>query len=96
MAKPSPLSISFTWDQASGMFFARLSNGACFPVRRTEVSGKLENALTLYRRACVELVPRRNAFDLPKDRRPAVYDESKVQVCGVTPKASLSDLEIDL
>lgn len=94
------LTITFTYDHASGLFFARLENGARFAVRRQDLSGKLENALTLFRRGVVAaesgkyVQKPRGSSDLTYS-----YDESQVQRCGIIqeldlPEISLEDLEL--
>ena len=82
MTSQPKLSIEFTWDHAAGHFVARLPNGASFCVERRHVSGKLENALNLFRGACVKL----SEGQKPKataDWLPYTYDEAQIQVVGV-------------
>jgi hypothetical protein len=43
------LTVSFEWDHAAGLFYAHLSNGTRIPVKREHITGRLENALTLFR-----------------------------------------------
>ncbi len=45
------LRIDFTYDVVSNLFYAELENGAVIPVKLSDISGKLENTLTLFRRA---------------------------------------------
>lgn len=49
------LFVTFTYDHSSGVFYANLSNGARFAVSREHVSGKLENALNLHKKAVIAL-----------------------------------------
>lgn len=49
------LFVTFTYDHAAGVFYANLSNGARFAVERTHVGGKLENALSLHKKAVIAL-----------------------------------------
>ena len=47
------LNISITYDSATDLFTGELSNGARFNFTRSDVGGKLEANLTLFRRAVV-------------------------------------------
>lgn len=49
------LTITFTWDNTTGIFYGTLPSGARFAVSRSEVSGKLESNLTLFRQAVTPL-----------------------------------------
>jgi hypothetical protein len=97
------LRIDFTYDHTSGLYYANLENGAVISVSRSDVGGKLENALNLFRRGVI-------AIEHPDERRPGV-DSSKdadlirdaealgmVQVVGVikTPEIDLSLLDGDV
>ena len=50
---PPTLTISITYDSAADIFEATLPNGARFTYTRADIGGKLENNLTLFRRAVV-------------------------------------------
>lgn len=98
-----PLKIEVEYDHVSGGFTARLENGASFTFTRSDISGKLENNLDLYRRAVIRLL---EGEPLPtsskKDSRREVIELSAgkhVNVVGVKKKLTklnLDDLEIDL
>lgn len=49
------LFVTFTYDHSAGVYYAQLSNGSRFVVERQHISGKLENALTLHKRAVIAL-----------------------------------------
>lgn len=49
------LQVSFSYDHISGLFSAHMENGSIIPVSRSDIGGKLENALTLFRRAVTAL-----------------------------------------
>lgn len=98
-----PLNLSIEYNHVSGNFEAKLENGAGFTFSRSDVSGKLENNLDLYRRAVIRLL---DGEPLPhhtkKDARREVIELSAgkhVNVVGVRKKLTkldLDDLEIDL
>ena len=97
------LKLEINWLHAAGLFEATLENGARFTFRREDVSGKLENNLTLYRQAVASLIegkPLRPAGDKSAERREIMRlsAEASVQVVGVKrPKVdiNLDDLDID-
>lgn len=99
-----PLNLSIEWDHVSGLFEATLSNGARFTFRREDVSGKLENNLTLYRQAVASLIegkPLRPSSDKNSERRELMLlsAEKAVTVVGVKRskvEVNLDDLDIDL
>ena len=101
-----PLKLSIEWLHAPGVFEATLENGARFIFRREDVSGKLENNLTLYRQAVASLIegkPLREAStDKSRERKAlmALSAGKSVEVIGVRANRregplSLDDLEID-
>lgn len=49
------LFVTFTYDHSSGVYHAKLPNGSAFAVERNHVGGKLENALSLFKRAVIAL-----------------------------------------
>lgn len=57
------LHIDFSYDHVSGLYYAHLDNGAVIPVSRSDVAGKLENTLNLFRRAVT-------AIEYPDERKP--------------------------
>lgn len=74
------LFITFTYDHSAGVFYAQLSNGSRFAVERAHIGGKLENALSLHKRACIAInsgkyVQARGA----KNELTYSYDESQVK-----------------
>lgn len=77
MADPE-LPLTFTYDHASGLFWAQIPNGARFTVTRDEVSGKLAANLDLFRRAVIQGINPRKELQL-KDRSVPVYDFSEVK-----------------
>lgn len=93
------LFLTFTYDHASGVFFAQLSNGARFAVERSHVGGKLENALSLFKRQVIannsgKYVQARGA----RGELTYSYNESQVQKVGVLPRKAmvLPEIELDL
>ena len=47
------LFVTFTYDHAVGVFYARLANGSSFAVDRSHIGGKLENALNLFKQGVI-------------------------------------------
>jgi hypothetical protein len=96
------LKIFFSYDHTSGLFFARLENGARFPVAREEISGKLSNNLSLFRRAVIHQIEGRPAQSYSK----AELRETLRGACEGVPvtvynrpvktKVDLNELEIDI
>lgn len=53
LSEVAALNMAWTYDATAGVYRVTLENGASFTVGRHEVSGKLENALNLYRKATI-------------------------------------------
>jgi hypothetical protein len=95
------LIVKFTYDHSTGLYGAELQNGAKFAVRREDISGKLENALNLFRRGVIALLedqPLRMSVDKKQERETlqALTEGRPVQRVGPIrkPKLNLDDLDI--
>lgn len=100
-----PLKLSIEYFPATDLFEATLENHARFTFSRSDISGKLENNLTLYRRAVVRQLEGGELESFPKSKeqeRKELADlvaGKPVQVVGVKKKLTklnLDDLDIDL
>ena len=99
-----PLKLTIEWDHAAGVFECLLEDGARFTFTRSDIGGKLENNLTLYRQAVAALIEGkelRPSTDKNRERRELMKLSAgrSVQVIGVKrprEKLSLDDLELDL
>lgn len=86
--------VMFTYDHASGLYTAHLPNGARIQFDNGAVSGRLQNALSLFKRGVIALhsggykqAPRKPDFAY-------AYDESQVRKVGRQPKTPLIELEL--
>jgi len=68
----SDITITFTYDHASGLYYGRIGKGAKFPVRRQDVGGRLENALTQFKKAVIE--ENSGRFVQARTKRPLNYE----------------------
>lgn len=93
------LFVTFTYDHASGFFYARLPNGAKLPVAREHVGGKLENALNLFKRAVIDLNSGKYV-QVRGDKAELRYTYSEEQIrrfkANGHPDVELPPLELDL
>lgn len=91
------LTIDFSYDHVSGLYYAHLQNGAVIPVSRSDVGGKLENTLNLFRRAVT-------AIEYPDERKASKDNKDvdlineaialgMVQVAGI---AKSPEIDLDL
>lgn len=91
-----PLKLSIEYNSVSDLFEAKLENGAGFTFTRSDIGGKLENNLTLYRRAVVAL---EEGGELPssskKDARAEVIRLSAGKAVSVVGRKKLSKLNLD-
>jgi hypothetical protein len=78
MSEPR-LNLSVSYDHASGLFSAHLENGACITFSKSDVTGRLQNTLTLFARGVInsssgkwKQAPRERDFEYE-------YDESAVR-----------------
>lgn len=93
------LTIRFEYDHAAGMFKANLPNGASFWVDRSHIGGKLENALTLFKRQVIDLESGKYVKTKQADGSfTYTYDETQVRRFkrNGDPDIELPDLELDL
>jgi hypothetical protein len=96
------LKLSIDYDHASGLFEASLENGTRFKFTRNDIGGKLENALTLYRRAVVSLLEdkplRKSSKNEERQQLMELSAGRSVSVVGVKrkkEKINLDSLEIE-
>lgn len=97
------LGIQFTYDHASGLFTAHMANGASFTLDKANVSGRLQNALTLFARGVVAAEGGKWAKPIKNvgEVREHQYDETQVKRYStrgrrVLPELNLDDLQLDL
>lgn len=95
-----PLVLSIEYDAISDLFEATLENKARFTFSRSDINGKLESNLTLYRRAVIAALEDKplSVGSKQKDRKELMElcAGKSVQVVGRVKrtKLSLDDLEI--
>lgn len=93
------LQITFSYDHAAGVFYARLPNGSQFVVDRHHIGGKLENALTLFKRQVIDLESGKYR-KVKQDDGTFTYEYDPSQVRRFNsrgmPDIQLPDLELDL
>lgn len=104
MAKAPDFRMSISYDVASDLFSAKLENGAQFTFSRSDVGGKLNNSLELYRKGVIAF-SNENTY-VPKDRSYSKEEERRfleeamagkpISIVGVKKilELNLDDLEI--
>ena len=91
------LFVTFTYDHASGLYQAQLPNSARFTFDDSNVSGKLQNALSLFKRAVIALHSGRFVQAKKKPDFIYSYDESQVRRVGRgAPSPKVVDLGLNL
>lgn len=95
MTEPT-LTVAFSWDNVAGIFWGTLPSGARFAVSRTDIGGKLEANLTLFRQAVTPVSDSRRISQAKEEIRKEIsnLDLSQVQRF-VGGKHVLDDLEIN-
>ena len=93
------LLISITYDSATDLFTGELPNGARFNFTRSDIGGKLEANLTLYRRA---VVAASQGQPVPESKDSTRAWLKSLDIKPAAPrlpkgaKLSLKDLDLDL
>ena len=90
------LPVLFYYDHSSGLFSARLPNGATIPIDRNQISGRFSNALELFKKQVIaqnsgRYVQARGA----RGELTYSYDESQVRKFKGK-REVLPELELDL
>jgi hypothetical protein len=91
------LHLTITYDSVSDLFSARLASGAEFTFSRENISGKLENNLSLFRRAAL----RQETGRFVPERKTKSQIQAEIDaLCPYVPpktllKLTLEDLDLE-